>query len=94
MKGKKTGGRTKGTLNKATREAKEFCASVIDDPAYQARLRSRAVTGKLSPAVECMLWYYAKGKPIERREITQLEDVSQMTDAELKADLLDLAMKL
>jgi hypothetical protein len=56
MKGKKTGGRTKGTLNRATAEAKEFCASVVDDPTYQATLRRRAVTGRLSPAVECMLW--------------------------------------
>jgi hypothetical protein len=69
MKGKKTGGRTKGTPNKVTREAKEFCASVIDDAAYQAALRRRALTGKLAPAIECMLWYYAKGKPTESLDL-------------------------
>lgn len=29
--------------------------------------------GKLAPAVECMLWYYAKHKPSERHEF---EDVT------------------
>lgn len=68
MTGKKTGGRAKGTPNKATREAKEFCASIVDDAEYQATIRSRALAGELSPAVECMLWYFAKGKPKEQVE--------------------------
>jgi hypothetical protein len=41
---------------------------VVDDPAYQATIRQRAMRGKLAPAVECMLWYYAKGKPKELLE--------------------------
>jgi hypothetical protein len=57
-------------------------------------LRRRAVTGNLSPAVECMLWYYAKGKPVERQEIARIDDFSQMSDADLKAELLELAAKL
>jgi hypothetical protein len=61
-------GRPKGVPNKATREAKEFCASVVDDPDYQATIRRRAMRGQLAPAVECMLWYYAKGKPKEQLE--------------------------
>lgn len=63
MKSKKTGGRKKGTPNKATREAKEFCASIIDDPRYQRALRARAIKATLSPAVEVMLWHYARGVP-------------------------------
>jgi hypothetical protein len=59
----KTGGRRKGTSNKATREAKEFCASIIDDPEYQRTLRERAINATLSPAVEVMLWHYARGVP-------------------------------
>jgi hypothetical protein len=59
----KTGGRKKGSLNKATREAQEFCASIIDDPQYQRTLRRRAIKATLSPAVEVMLWHYARGVP-------------------------------
>ena len=66
MKRKKTGGRRKGTPNKATAEAKEFCNSLVDDPRYQARLRLRLLAGKLPPAIESMLWHYAKGKPKEQ----------------------------
>lgn len=61
----KTGGRIKGTPNKATVEAKAACAAIVDDPAYRKKLVSRARQGKLAPAVECMLWHYAKGKPKE-----------------------------
>jgi hypothetical protein len=75
-------GRPIGARNRATHEAKEFCASVVDDPAYQARLRRRAVTGKLSPAVECLLWHYAKGKPVERQEVGTPGDFSKMSTAE------------
>ena len=62
-------GRPKGTPNKASLAAKEFCASVVDDPVYQAGIRRRALTGKLSPVVECMIWYYAKGKPKEMMSV-------------------------
>src|SRR4029453_7746441 len=63
------GGRPRGALNKATRDAQEFCRSVVDDPMYQARLRRRAMNGTLAPAIECFVWCYAKGKPKDRVEI-------------------------
>jgi hypothetical protein len=62
----KTGGRKKGTPNKATVEARAFASSIVDDPKYQANLRKRALAGKLKPQIEAMLWHYAKGKPVER----------------------------
>jgi len=68
-KGRKTGGRRKGTPNKATLEVKEVCGRLIDDPVYQQRLSRRLRAGTLSPAVECMLWHYAKGKPREEVRI-------------------------
>lgn len=64
----KTGGRKKGTPNKATVEAKEACAEIVDDPKYRAKLLSAARRRKIPPAVECMLWHYAKGKPKEHFE--------------------------
>lgn len=58
-------GRKPGIPNKATVEAKEACAKLVDDPAYRAKLRERLLRGKLAPAVETMLWHYAHGKPKE-----------------------------
>jgi hypothetical protein len=63
MKSKKTGARKKGTPNKATREAKEFCASIIDDPRYQSTGRARAIRATFVADVEVMLWHYARGVP-------------------------------
>ena len=80
-------GRPIRARNRATLEAKEFCASVVDDPAYQTKLRRRAVAGKLSPAIECILWYYAKGKPVERQEVGTPGDFSTLTNEELLAEM-------
>jgi hypothetical protein len=77
--GRKTGGRQKGTPNKATVEARVFCGGIIDDPAYQSKLRRRAIAGTLSPAIEALLWHYAKGKPKDYVELS--------TDAALIARL-------
>ena len=51
-KGRKTGGRLPGSLNKATVEAREACAELVDDPEYRRRLGERLRAGELSPAVE------------------------------------------
>ena len=69
--GRKTGGRRLGSLNKATIEVKAACAELVDDPEYRRRLGARLRAGTLSPALECMLWYYAKGKPKEAIESDQ-----------------------
>ncbi len=74
-------GRPKGTPNKATVEARTFCASIVDDPVYQAKLRLRAIAGKLSPVMESLLWYYAKGKPKERVELSNEEELFALLDA-------------
>ena len=42
----------KGTPNKATSEAREACAELVDDPTYRATLRDRLLAGQLAPAVE------------------------------------------
>jgi hypothetical protein len=68
-------GRPKGVPNRATVDAREFCSSIVDDPAYQARLRRRALAGDLPPAIEAMIWYYAKGKPKDRLEVSDSPDI-------------------
>lgn len=81
---KRVGGRKKGTPNKVTKEAREAASRIVDDPEYRENLLLRAKAGRLAPAVETMLWHYAKGKPVERVEI---EDVTQLSDAELIDEL-------
>lgn len=61
-------GRPKGSLNKATIEGREFCQGIVDDPKYRRNLKKRAVSGKLHPSVENMLWDRAKGKVKETIE--------------------------
>ena len=68
MKGRKTGGRRKGTPNKVTTEAKAVCAAIVDDPTYRKKLIARAKAGELAAAIEAMLWHYAYGKPKEQIE--------------------------
>ena len=68
-------GRPRGVPNKVTAEAKRACNELVDDPAYRAALRTRLIAGKLAPAVECMLWYFAKGKPLNRVEVQGQVDV-------------------
>lgn len=67
--GKKTGGRTKGTPNKATAEVRALALTLLKDPAYLAKLTTRLQTGEIAPHVEILLWHYAYGKPTEHIEV-------------------------
>ena len=82
-------GRTKGVPNKATREAREFCAGIVCDPAYQRRIKQRALTGKLAPVVECMLWHYAHGKPAQ--PIEQTGDITVTWQSDLLRERIQRA---
>ncbi len=57
-----------GGPNKATVEVRAACVAIVDDPQYRTKLLARARAGTLPPAVECMLWHYAKGKPKDQVE--------------------------
>lgn len=74
----KTGGRKAGTPNKSTTEVANMCRRIVTSAAYRKQLMARAASGKIAPAVECMLWHYTYGKP---KETTVLEnpDGSSMT---------------
>ena len=61
-------GRKKGVPNKATAEVRAACKAIVDDSQYRETLLARARAGTLAPAVECMLWHYAKGKPKDQVE--------------------------
>ena len=82
-KGRKTGGRRKGSINKSTPELPALvaarlerdtvvdrCRALIESDEYQTYFRHRLMVGQLAPALEALSWYYAYGKPRERVEVT------------------------
>jgi hypothetical protein len=84
----KTGGRKKGTPNKATVEAKIAASEIVDDPKYRKKLLTKARKGTLPPAVECMLWHYAKGKPKDSVELSGgLADLTDTARAKIEAEV-------
>jgi hypothetical protein len=60
----KTGGRKKGTPNKATGEIKTFAKQFLESAAYRASLEQRVRAGE-APHMETLLHHYAYGKPKE-----------------------------
>jgi len=63
--------------NKVTAEAKA-CNELVDDRTYRVALRKRLIAGELAPAVECMLWWYAKGKPTERLDLGADQSLAEL----------------
>ena len=67
--GRKTGGRTKGTPNKATKEIREELANLFT-PEYFATLPLRLAEGKLAPQIEAKLLAYRFGEPKQQMELS------------------------
>jgi hypothetical protein len=65
LAGKGKIGRSKGQPNAITVEVKLAAQAIVDDPIYRANLLIAMRERTVAPAVETMLWYYAKGKPKE-----------------------------
>ena len=63
-------GRPAGVQNRATRDGRELAQAIVNDPEYRARLLERLRAGDAPPAVECMAWAYAFGKPPQNVEVT------------------------
>lgn len=82
-------GRPKGVPNKATQEAREVCAAMVDDPVYRQKLKSDFQRRKVHPAVEQMIWHYAKGKPKDTLAIENAPPVL-VVDELLAEDIADL----
>jgi len=81
-----------------SKETKLDCLQMIEDPVYRKRLLADLRERKLRPAVECMLWYYAKGKPKEMVEhsgtLTLQQELSALSNEELQARALEVAAML
>lgn len=86
-------GRARGTRNKATVEAREFAARLIEDPEYGERLRLRLLEGTAGP-VEMLLWHYAWGRPMARVEVGTTNPFAAVSDAELRAKLESVLAKI
>ncbi len=48
--------RRKGQRPHVLFDVKAACEAIVDDPAYRENLRTRAIRGELSPAMETLLW--------------------------------------
>lgn len=79
-------GRLRGTQNKRTVEARELCNQLVDDPEYREALRRRLINGTAG-AIETVLWFYAKGKPVDRVETGLPGEFEALSNDELKSRL-------
>ena len=73
-------GRPKGVPNKVTVEAQRACEALIDDPTYRKKLLTDLQKRKVAPAIEAMLWHYAKGKPKEQLEHSGNVSIGRIVD--------------
>lgn len=78
--------------------AKAFARGILDSAQYRESIRRRVLMGNLPPAVECKLYEYAYGKPIDKVEVRDTTDrLEDMSNEQLEAKamaLLALAQKL
>lgn len=77
-KGRKTGGRQKGSLNKTTLEVREAARVFLSDPQGQKQLLEQFRDGKLNPATLQMFYHYAYGKPPDKLQVSGDEDGSPL----------------
>src|ERR1044071_390853 len=72
--------------------AKELCREILNSTQYRQSLLQRIIFQELPPAVECRLWDYAYGKPVERVEVKDTSDsLEHLTVEQLEARALFLA---
>lgn len=92
--GERRGGRKRGTPNKVTSEVRALAAEIVDDPIYRKKLVRDFRKRKVTPQIECLMWFYAKGRPINRIEVGGPDDFEKMTEAELVAYIREAVQKL
>lgn len=72
---KKGGSAGRPKVTPEDKEVKRISKALISDKVYQAQLRAQLRRGTLHPSVQCMLWYYAHGKPLETIETKRVTPV-------------------
>lgn len=86
-----------GATNFTRGEAQAFARKLVNSQSYRDSLERRITADKLAPAVECMLWHYAWGKPIEQVNVTVspgTEDLTNLPLDELYKRAAALAVQL
>lgn len=85
-----------GATNFTRHEAQKFARNIVESQDYRDSLDRRIKADSLAPAVECMLWHYAYGKPIEQvnLNVTAHEDLSALGLDELYVRAQELAKQL
>jgi Family of unknown function (DUF5681) len=86
-------GRSPGTRNRATLEARAAAQDLLSDPVYIASLRQRLIDGTAG-AMEALCWLYAFGKPSEQAEQNESSALAALSNDELKARLVEAMAKL
>jgi hypothetical protein len=69
-------GRQTGTPNRITVELRTFASQLVNDAAYQHRLRRDFRLRRVHPAIESLIWHYQLGKPSQRIEVDARYEVS------------------
>lgn len=86
-----------GATNFTRHEAQKFARKLVESQDYKDSLERRIKSDSLPAAVECMLWHYAYGKPIEQVALTVIpgtEDLSSLSVDELLKRAKDIGDKL
>jgi hypothetical protein len=86
-------GRPKGSANRATLDAKEFCNQLVDSPTYRESLARRLEAGTAG-SIEALVWAYAKGKPVDRVETGGPGAFNDVPNDELRRRLAEALTKL
>lgn len=82
-------GRKRGTLNRVTREVRDFARSILEADDYREHLRRRLIAGELSPQIETLLYHYAFGVPRREYGVDLVAEVpfASVPDSELLRQL-------
>ena len=84
-------GRPKGQPNKISIEVRRLVSELINNAAYQHKLRQDFAKRKVHPAIEALIWTYHLGKPKQTIDLNATVDVSARIEEERQAfALLDI----
>jgi hypothetical protein len=75
-------GRVKGTPNRVSVELKTLVSELVNDAAYQHRLRQDFQRRRLHPTIEALVWAYALGKPRQDIQVSGSLDITARVEEE------------
>ena len=89
-------GRPKGQPNKISIEVRQLVAQLVNDAAYQRKLRADFRKRKVHPTIEALVWAYHLGRPKQALDLTATVDVNARLEEEKRIfaqlDLADMEL--